>query len=350
MTLCDLTAMYTQSPFGMYATYPQAYQTSSFSAPSFGAYPSVFNNTPVLDVFDSSTFGYTPTTSSCYIGQTGINPPYNVYPYPINTVPTYTGGNPFAYDFNYSGIINPFLNQNFTTTQYQTNYGYNFGSYTMPAFTMPIFTMPPLYPPLCYGGGFLGITSGGAAGSAQRTQRQQSSTGTSARRGIDWGNHLAKKPSLDKALELALSQVGVKEDNRSNDSAEIRKYKKGTKDNNPWCASFASWLFGSGQGLKNSRTFGYSASSQEIRRRAEKEGFYADKDCGYKPKVGDLMIIRNEKKPDKGHIGIITAINADGSFETIEGNYENTVAKVHRSMETKDLNGFVRMGDWLKAA
>ena len=51
----------------------------------------------------------------------------------------------------------------------------------------------------------------------------------------------------------------------------------------------------------------------------------------------------------KGHVGIISKVNSDGTFEVIEGNSGNAVKKMTRSMATEGLHGFVRMNEWLEA-
>ena len=187
--------------------------------------------------------------------------------------------------------------------------------------------------------------------SAVRTTSVRSSS-TSSCTGLNSAQpRRSLSPVVEKALELAESQVGVKENGFSNDSTQIRKYKNGAVNNKPWCGSFASWLFGAGQNGTNSKTFGYSMHSQEIRRRATEAGFYATKNSGYTPQVGDLMIIKYPSKNGKdggGHVGIITKVNDNGTFETIEGNYSNSVNRVSRSMATADLHGFVKMNDWLQ--
>ncbi len=155
---------------------------------------------------------------------------------------------------------------------------------------------------------------------------------------------------IDKALELAESQIGVRENGGSNDSAEIRKYKNGSVDGNPWCASFSSWLYGAGQGSSNSKTFGYTASSQEIKRKATSAGCYASKNSNYVPQKGDLAMW--SKSASSGHVGIVSKVYADGSFDVIEGNSGNAVKKHHYSSKHSvggGFDGFVQMDKWLQA-
>lgn len=152
----------------------------------------------------------------------------------------------------------------------------------------------------------------------------------------------------EKAVELAESQVGVRENGSSNDSAEIRKYKNGSADGNPWCASFSSWLYGAGQNSNNSETFGYTASSQEIKRKAIGAGCYASKNSNYIPQKGDLAMWT--KSASTGHVGIVSKVYPDGSFDTIEGNSRDAVTKHHYSSKHSvggGFDGFVQMNKWL---
>lgn len=154
--------------------------------------------------------------------------------------------------------------------------------------------------------------------------------------------------TVDKAVELAESQVGVRENGSSNDSTEIRKYKNGRVDRNPWCASFVSWVYGSGQNSKNGKTFGYTASSQEIKNKAQRANCYASKNSNYIPKKGDLAMWT--KSASTGHVGIVSKVYPDGSFDTIEGNSKDAVTKHHYSSKYSvgsGFDGFVQMNKWV---
>lgn len=162
------------------------------------------------------------------------------------------------------------------------------------------------------------------------------------------GEKYSLSDKADRAVELAESQLGVSEDGSSNDSAEIRKYKNGSVDGNPWCASFVSWLYGAGQGSSNSKTFGYTASSQAIKQKAISAGCYASANTGYVPKKGDLAMWT--KSSSTGHVGIVTKVYPDGSFDTIEGNSQDAVTKHHYDSQSSvggGFNGFVQMDKWL---
>lgn len=147
------------------------------------------------------------------------------------------------------------------------------------------------------------------------------------------------------AVQVALSQVGVREVGNSNNGADVNKYRNGVQNGVAWCASFVSWCYGKGQNSNNAKTFGYTASSQDIRMKAERAGFYRKANSGYTPKVGDVVVWNYGG--GKGHVGIVSKVNADGSFKTVEGNCSNSVRELtrHRS----EVDGFVMMNEWLEA-
>lgn len=165
-----------------------------------------------------------------------------------------------------------------------------------------------------------------------------------------FGTNVSARLTSNKAqnaVSLATSQIGVSENGTSNDSIDIRRYKNGSKDSNPWCASFVSWCYGRGQNGNNAKTFGYDASTQSIRSKAINAGKYSSKTTGYVPQVGDIAMWRYNSS--SGHVGIVSKVNPDGTFETIEGNCDNKVQKVTRSRSSEGFDGFVRMNEWLQA-
>lgn len=158
---------------------------------------------------------------------------------------------------------------------------------------------------------------------------------------------------VQRALELARSQVGVREIGKTNDGTQIREYKNGATNNLPWCASFSSWLYGRGQNSSNKDSFGYTASSQQIMREADAKGHFAHKNSGYKPKAGDLVVWTKVGDPDHGHVGIVDEVTSNG-YWTIEGNTSG--GKVDRkfySFNKQDISsnlkfsGFAKMSEWL---
>ena len=154
--------------------------------------------------------------------------------------------------------------------------------------------------------------------------------------------------SVQNALRLAESEIGTAEVGNSNNSFGVNKYRGGVANGQAWCASFVSWCYGQGQNSNNAKTFGYTSSSQDIKNKAIKAGYYSDKNSGYTPQVGDIAVWTKSDNAH-GHVGIISKINNDGSFEVIEGNSSNRVKKNIRTRNSQDFAGFVRMNEWLAA-
>ena len=174
----------------------------------------------------------------------------------------------------------------------------------------------------------------------------KSSSTTTSSSNLALGKSTSSCLEAVRLAELELKR-GVREIGSSNDSVDIRKYKNGAKNNHQWCAYFTSWLYGRGQGSNNKSTFGFDASTQSIKRKAINAGCYASKNSGYTPRVGDLAMWT--KSASKGHVGIVTKVYADGSFDVIEGNSGNKVAKHHYKSQSSvgsTFNGFVKMNEW----
>lgn len=149
-----------------------------------------------------------------------------------------------------------------------------------------------------------------------------------------------------KVAEAELAK-GVREIGSSNDSVDIRRYKNGAINAHQWCQYFSSYCYGAGQGSSNRDTFGFDGSTQSVKRKAINAGYYAYKNSGYTPKKGDLAMWT--KSASAGHVGIVTEVYADGSFDVIEGNSGNAVRKHHYASQSSvgsTFNGFVKMSEW----
>lgn len=153
----------------------------------------------------------------------------------------------------------------------------------------------------------------------------------------------------ERAVQVAETELskGVKETS-NNDSIDIRRYKKGVANDNAWCASFVSYLYGDGQNLSNNNTFGYTTSSQEIKRRANEANCFAGKNSGYIPQRGDLAVWTNVGDPSHGHVGIVVQADKLG-FWAIEGNSSNRVKKNYYSYASlgQRFSGWAQMSKWL---
>lgn len=161
--------------------------------------------------------------------------------------------------------------------------------------------------------------------------------------GSDIGSYLSYddgtiSADASTALARAAGEIGVKEATGNNDGAEIAKYRGGSDNKQPWCASFVSWAY------KGNDVFGYDASVSGIRDKAKAKGLYSEKG-DYVPKAGDVMI---QKDNGRSHTGIVEKVDADGTIHTIEGNASNRVRRVSYrpgSAGYAAISGWVRMSD-----
>jgi hypothetical protein len=139
-------------------------------------------------------------------------------------------------------------------------------------------------------------------------------------------------------VRIAEGEVGQAEQPPgSNDSPRIATYRSatvGAAAGEPWCAYFVSWvaqqagmpLGDHGQGL------GYVG---DIWNWAQSTARAIPNGPGVRPNPGDLIVFGDH------HVGIVEQVNADGSIQTIEGNYSDKVSRVTRG--AGEATGYVRM-------
>jgi len=156
--------------------------------------------------------------------------------------------------------------------------------------------------------------------------------------------------AIETALEFLEANLGARENGSSNDGEFMRLVKHGAKNNLPWCAYTVCYALELA-GLAG-KTTGYTGSSQEIKRKAQNAGCYAGKNSGYTPQRGDLAMWTNAGGAT-GHVGMVSQVYPDGSFDVIEGNSGNALRKRHYSSVNSagaSFNGFVQMNKWTQMA
>lgn len=135
-----------------------------------------------------------------------------------------------------------------------------------------------------------------------------------------------------KQIEIAKKYLGQKEKpgNIFDVKSPLGKIliEAGQKDGEAWCCYFTEAVF-----VETLRAL-FSASTVQT--------FHNFKNAGYEisdvPQVGALVIWQNYKggKPQwSGHAGIVTKVNSDGSFHTIEGNTNSTGSREGDSVQEK---------------
>lgn len=176
-------------------------------------------------------------------------------------------------------------------------------------------------------GGFLGTGSSPAAsgGSSAAT-----GTGAAPSTGSIQGGGQG-----EASVKWALSQEGISE---SKNPDVVRGYSQGRWE--AWCANFVSTALKKSGGSP----FGHQSSVAGILAWGKKnQGHFistsdAKSNTG-RLKVGDVVVW---KQAGKSHVGLLTAVNSDGTFSTIEGNTSNKVAQRRHKFSDPGLTGFVR--------
>lgn len=148
------------------------------------------------------------------------------------------------------------------------------------------------------------------------------------------GGALAGGGQGSAAVAWAQSQLGVSE---SSNPGAVRGYSNGAWQ--PWCADFVSKAFENSGGSP----FGHQSSVQGILNWGKENGrFISASTAAANPdglRVGDVAVW---KQNGKSHVGLVSGINPDGTFTTIEGNTSDKVAYRNHSFDDRGLTGFVR--------
>jgi hypothetical protein len=128
-------------------------------------------------------------------------------------------------------------------------------------------------------------------------------------------------------LAWAVSQLGVKELTGRNDGPQIKEYLLG-EEGLPWCAAFVQWCYAQCRislPVKN-KWLGRSVRNLYL---AFRDAHALRPDA----QPNRIVFFGTRGASDAGsgwHIGLIESVT-DENLTTIEGNYQNRVARVHHS-------------------
>jgi hypothetical protein len=141
------------------------------------------------------------------------------------------------------------------------------------------------------------------------------------------------------AVEVARGEVGQAEQPPgSNDSPRIAEYRSAVAGAGvgPWCAYFVSWCSRqAGVPLgEHGEGFGSVSALYEW---AERSGRAIPASAG-PPQPGDLIVWGGE------HVGIVEAVDPDGTIHTIEGNSSDQVSQRTYGPDGGGATGYVRLG------
>lgn len=154
-----------------------------------------------------------------------------------------------------------------------------------------------------------------------------SSTFTSIDSSLDSGD---TSTGAQKLLNVARSQVGTAETGTNNVKYNTWYYGHAVNGSAyPWCAAFVSWVFNNA-GMASLIT--KSASCEVIADGFRNRGSYVSGHSGLK--AGDIVFYDWANGGGAfDHIGIVESISGSNAI-VIEGNYQNKVARVTRSLAT----------------
>lgn len=140
-------------------------------------------------------------------------------------------------------------------------------------------------------------------------------------------------------LEFANKWKGVVEigENSSfqNDVFQTMLKNVGWKSGEAWCMYFAKAIhwetYVTQRNLINKILVGNTQNSL-VNAQNDKTGTYTVSNT---PKVGDIVIWRNQNVPTRGHAGLVTKVNDNGTINTIEGNTSFVSATEGDTVENK---------------
>jgi hypothetical protein len=146
-------------------------------------------------------------------------------------------------------------------------------------------------------------------------------------------------PAALEAVAAARTQVGVTEmPPGSNESPRITEYRSAVQGAvvGPWCADFASWCAAQAGIPLGENGEGFQ-SVGALWSWAEGSGRAIPASSG-SPQPGDLIVWGSE------HVGIVEAVDPDGTIHTIEGNSSDQVAQRTYGPGESGATGYVRLG------
>jgi hypothetical protein len=146
-------------------------------------------------------------------------------------------------------------------------------------------------------------------------------------------------PAALAAVAVARTQVGQAEmPPGSNESPRISEYRGAVAGAvvGPWCADFASWCAAQAGIPLGENGEGFQ-SVGALWEWAEGSGRAIPASAG-PPQPGDLIVWGSD------HVGIVEAVDPDGTIHTIEGNSSDEVAQRTYEPGASGATGYVRLG------
>lgn len=155
-----------------------------------------------------------------------------------------------------------------------------------------------------------------------------------------------KRVARATAIRVAALQVGVREHGGENRGDRIKMYRRAVTGPGekpwkaePWCADFVSWAW-----KRAGVPIGFGGRGSdyvpELSAWAQLTHRWKWARTGYRPKAGDLVVYRVSGVSRRGHIGLVVRTKR-GKIRTIEGNYEDRVARRIINPRHASITGFI---------
>ena len=129
--------------------------------------------------------------------------------------------------------------------------------------------------------------------------------------------------SVQGILNRARSQLGVGENPAGSNRTQYGAWYG--MDGQPWCAMFVSWVFyHEGMPLSFTTSKGFAYCAYGVKGFKEQGRWHTSN-----PQPGDVVFF-NWDGGRVDHVGIVEAVNGDGSITTLEGNTDNNRVESRR--------------------
>lgn len=150
-----------------------------------------------------------------------------------------------------------------------------------------------------------------------------------------------------KALEIAIKELGIQEATGHNDGERIRQYQDVVGHwarNQPWCASFVSWAYKkASEELKQPMPFAPQASVYILVQGVRKHTPNAYKPASktFKPEPGDVFLSL-QSDSNKNHTGLVWKVEGE-YFHTIEGNRGDKVTTRKLALYGGEVTAYIHL-------
>jgi hypothetical protein len=171
--------------------------------------------------------------------------------------------------------------------------------------------------------------------------------------GVPAGGGDAGRPAGLSAAIVATAQAELANTSRNRESTANCNFYSGQvapsakacgngRRSEQWCADFARWVWGQA----GATTAGLDAGAVSFTRYGESRGTWRPRSAG--ARVGDAVVFnvvrdRNNRPTSASHVGLVIAVNPDGTITTIEGNAGANTDRVvsnRRSSTSRAISGY----------